>query len=82
MTHVDNSNEYIEHKCKDCGQTFEVRIDKQTTLYGQYCASCFFDNVVEDIYGELRLKQDEEKIKNTDYKNELQGITHRGKTRV
>ncbi len=82
MIPANNSNEYIDRKCKDCGNTFEVRIDKQNTLYGDYCATCFFNNVVEDIYGELRPKKEEEKHKDTSYKDELQGVTHRGKTRI
>lgn len=73
---------YVEKKCKDCSQTFEVRVDKQNTLYGEYCAICFFDNVVEDIYGALRLKEEDEKEKDLSYKGELQDVTHRGKTRI
>jgi hypothetical protein len=79
MTHVNN---YVEHKCKGCGQTYEVRVDKQNTLYGDYCPLCFHKCLIEDIYGSVRLKRDDEKIKNIDYKDELQGVTHRGKTRI
>ena len=73
---------YVNKKCKNCGQIFEVRIDKQNELYGEYCAICFFDNVVENIYGELRLKREDEKKNNLEYKKELQDVTHRGKTKV
>ena len=71
---------FIDRKCKDCGQTYKLHPDYQETLYADYCASCFFNNVVEDIYGALRLKTQEEKDKsgNIDYRNKLQEVTHRG----
>lgn len=73
---------FVEHKCKACKQIFEVRTDKADTLYGDYCATCFFDYLIEDIFGGVRLKTKEERKKNLDYKKELQGVTHRGKTKV
>ena len=75
-------NNFVNKKCKACGQTYEVRVDKQHGLHGEYCATCFFDNVVEDIYGKLRRKREDEKKQNLDYKDKLQDITHRGKTKV
>lgn len=75
-----NSNEFVERKCKDCGQTYEVRIDKQNTLYGDFCAICFFDNVRLFADGNMELK-DEKFVADTSYKDELQGVTHRGKHR-
>ena len=73
---------YVEKKCVECKQIFEVRTDKQDTMYGMYCPTCFLGCVIEDIYGALRPKTEEEKEKDLSYKDELQGITHRGKTRV
>lgn len=75
---------YIDRKCHDCGQTYKLHPEYQETLYAEYCASCFFNNVVEDIYGALRLKTQEEKdaAGNIDYRNKLQEVTHRGKTRT
>ena len=73
---------YVKKKCQDCKQIFEVRTNKQDTMYGDYCPTCFPYNVVEDIYGALRPKTEEEKEKDLSYKDELIGITHRGKTRV
>jgi hypothetical protein len=48
--------EYQKKKCKECKQPFEVRIDKASTLYGDYCPICFPYNVSEDIYGYLKRK--------------------------
>jgi predicted nucleic acid-binding Zn-ribbon protein len=73
---------YEEHKCKSCGQIFEVRTDVADTLYGEYCPTCFLNNVIEDIYGGLRRKTDKEKVRDLSYKDELQEVTHRGKHRV
>lgn len=73
---------YVKKKCQDCKQIFEVRTNKQDTMYGMYCPTCFPYNVVEDIYGALRPKREDEKEIDTSYKDELQGITHRGKHRV
>lgn len=73
---------YIKRKCKDCGQEFEVRIDHKDDLYGEYCPTCFLNNVIEDIYGGLRRKTDKEKERDLSYKDKLQGVTHRGKHRV
>jgi hypothetical protein len=74
--------EYVEKKCLECKQVFEVRVDKSATLYGSYCPICFRGHVIEDIYGELRLLEDDEKIKDKSYKDELQEPTHRGKMGV
>jgi carboxypeptidase C (cathepsin A) len=74
--------EYVEKRCVECKQMYEVRTDKQDTMYGMYCPICFVSNVVEDVYGALRPKTEEEKEKDLSYKDELQEITHRGKTRV
>lgn len=72
---------FVERKCKDCGQQFEVREDKADTLYGDYCAICFFSNVILYHDGNMELKK--EKTKNdTSYKDELIGVSHRGKHRV
>ena len=79
---VTQMNNYVNKKCKACGQIFEVRTDKADTLYGDYCAACFFNYLIEDIFGNVRLKTEEERKKNLDYKDELQDITHRGKTKV
>jgi hypothetical protein len=70
---------FVERKCKDCGQTYEVRIDMQNTLYGDYCCDCFFANVRLYVDGSMERKE-KEKI-DTSYKDELQGVTHRGKHR-
>lgn len=75
-----NDMEYIDRKCQDCGKQFEVRVDKQDTLYGDYCALCFFANV--RLYADGSMEQKEKVEKNTDYKKELQEVTHRGKTRT
>ena len=76
--HVPN---YVERKCKDCGNQFEVKIDKAETLYGDFCPLCFFHNVHLYMDGCMELKTEEEKIKDLSYKDELQGVTHRGKHR-
>ena len=73
---------YVERKCQACKQIFEVRFDKQNTLYGDYCANCFVWHVSEDIYGYLRPKTEEEMERDTSYRDELQGTTHRGKMKV
>lgn len=73
------SNKFIEKKCRDCGQTFEVRIDKADTLYGDFCAQCFFKNV--RLYADGCMEQKEKVAKDTSYKDELQSPTHRGKHR-
>ena len=71
---------FVERKCKDCGQTYEVRDDMVGTLYGEYCAICFFDNVI--LYADGSMEQKDEKfVADTTYKDELQGVTHRGKHR-
>lgn len=70
---------YVERKCKDCGQTFEVRVDMQNTLYGDFCAQCFFANV--RLYADGSMEQKEKVKVDTSYKDELQGVTHRGKHR-
>lgn len=76
---MPNSNEFVEKKCKDCGQMFEVRIDMADSLYGDYCCTCFFANVRLYSDGSMELK---EKTKiDTSYKDELQAPTHRGKHR-
>lgn len=77
-THVHN---YVERKCKDCRKEFEVRVGYEDTLYGEYCAICFFDNVHLYADGSMELKTDEEKVKDLSYKDELQAPTHRGKHR-
>lgn len=74
--------EYVEKKCQECKQIFEVRVDKAASLYGMYCPICFPYNVVEDIYGALRPKREDEKEIDTSYKDELVGTTHRGKLKV
>ena len=73
---------YVNKKCQDCGQTFEVRVDVQHELYGRFCPQCFLRNVATHMDGTLRLKDEEEKIQDLSYKDELQDITHRGKIRV
>ena len=70
---------FVTKKCKDCGQMFEVREDKHGTLYGEYCAICFFANVRLYADSTMELK-DKEKV-DTSYKDELQAPTHRGKHR-
>ena len=72
---------YVKRKCKDCGQEFEVRDDHLNDYYAEYCAQCFFDNVHLFADGCMELKTEEEKIKDLSYKDELQGVTHRGKHR-
>lgn len=76
---IDPGN-YIERKCKDCGQQFEVRVDKAETLYGDFCALCFFSNV--RLYADGSMEQKEKSTVDTSYKDELQGVTHRGKMKV
>lgn len=73
---------YVKKKCQDCKQIYEVRTDKQDTMYGDYCPTCFPYNVVEDIYGALRPKTEEEKEKDLSYKNDLKVTPHRGKMEV
>lgn len=73
-------NKYVEHKCKDCGQTFEVRVDHQNDLYGDYCSQCFFANVRLYADGSMELKKKKSTVDKS-YKDELQGVTHRGKHR-
>ena len=75
-THVHN---FVKRKCKDCGQEFEVREDKHGTLYGEYCAICFFANV--RLYADGSMERKEKEKIDTSYKDELQGVTHRGKHR-
>lgn len=70
---------YEERKCKDCGQIFEVRVDHLDDLYADYCAQCFFSNV--RLYSDGSMEQKEKTQIDTSYKDELQGVTHRGKTR-
>jgi rRNA maturation endonuclease Nob1 len=72
---------YVEKKCWNCKQLYEVRKDYEETSYGHFCPICFDrwaivynDGTTED--------RSSESIKDTSYKDELQGITHRGKTRV
>ena len=72
---------FAKRKCKDCGQEFEVRVDKASTLYGSYCSLCFFTNVHLYADGYMALKTEEEKVKDLSYKSELQEVTHRGKKR-
>ena len=72
--------DYIERRCKDCGTMFEVRTDKLDTLYADYCAQCFFANVRLFADGTMELKKEKSTV-DTSYKDELQGITHRGKHR-
>lgn len=73
---------YVKKKCQDCKQIFEVITDKQDTMYGMYCPTCFPYNVVEDIYGALRPKTEEEKEKDLSYKKDLKVTPHRGKMEV
>lgn len=72
---------YVESKCRNCGKTYEVRKSYQETSYGHFCPLCidrwaiiYTDGSTED--------RSSESIKDVEYKDELQGITHRGKVRV
>jgi len=77
---MPNLNEFVEKKCKDCGQMFEVRVDKSGGLYGDYCPICFFANV--RLYADGSIEPKEKTKNDTSYKDELQAPTHRGKHRV
>ena len=73
---------YVERKCQDCGKIFEVRFDKQNSMYADYCPNCFRYNVVEHADGYLRPKTGEEKEQDLTYKDQLIGVSHRGKMKV
>jgi hypothetical protein len=75
-----NETLYIEKKCKDCGQTFELRKDMADTLYGDYCPICFFKNV--KLYADGTMEQKKKTKKDTSYKDELAPVSHRGRHKV
>lgn len=72
---------YVEAKCWNCKQTYEVSKKYEDTSYGHYCPICFdrWAIVFNDGSTEDR---DTESVIDTSYKDELQGITHRGKVRI
>jgi len=71
---------YEERKCKDCGQTFEVRLGYEDTLYGDFCSICFFKNV--RLYSDGSMEQKEKTKIDTSYKDELAPVSHRGKHKI
>jgi len=73
--------EYVKAKCRNCKQDYQVRLGMEETSYGHFCPLCidswaiiYTDGSTED--------RDSETVKDITYKDELQGITHRGKVRV
>jgi len=72
---------YHEKKCADCGQKFEIQDYYKDTLYGKYCSICFNYNVHEYTDGTLEEREDKWTADKR-YRDSLQEVTHRGKTRV
>lgn len=72
---------YVEAKCWNCKQVYEVAVKYKETSYGHFCPICFDRWAIVESNGYTK-DRDSETVIDTSYRDELQEITHRGKVRV